>query len=267
MNKLLLPAVLAALAALFVGCSPSKEGSKNRLKVAATPVPHAELLEFVKPDLLAQGIDLVVITTDDYNMPNRALSEKDVDANFFQHIPFMDEQIEQFHYKIESLAKIELEPMGIYSKKVHSLDELPENGVVAVPNDPTNEARALLLLQKQGLIELDDPTDLTATVLEISSNPKNLKFLEVDAAMIPRALSDVDAAAINTNYALQIGLSPQKDALVLESADSPYANVIAIRTGDENRPDIQALKKAMTSEKMREHINQKYKGAVLPAFD
>ena len=156
--------------------------------------------------------------------------------------------------------------MGIYSKKIKSLYQLKYGAVIAVPNDPSNEARALLLFQSQNLIELDDPNNLKATVLNISKNPKRLKFIEVDAATIPRSLQDVDAAAINTNYALEAGLNPLKDALVLESKDSPYANIIAIRIGDEDRPDLQALKAAMTSDKMREFILKKYQGAVLPAF-
>lgn len=147
-----------------------------------------------------------------------------------------------------------------------SLSDLKENATIAIPNDPRNEARALLLLQEHGVIQLDRPDNLQATILNITSNPKHIKFIEVDAAMVPRSLEDVDAAAINTNYALGANLSPLKDALVLESKDSPYANIIVVREGDENRPDIQALKKAMTSEKMKEFIDQKYKGAVLPAF-
>jgi D-methionine transport system substrate-binding protein len=220
----------------------------------------------VRPELKAQGIDLVVVVTNDYNMPNRALADREVDANFFQHIPFLEEQIKQFNYSIESIAKIEIEPMGVYSKKITHLDDLKDGSTVAVPNDPTNEARALLLLQAHGIIQLDDPSNLNTTVLNISENPKHLKFIEVDAAMLPRTLQDVDIAAINTNYALEAGLSPLKDALVLETKDSPYANVIVVRIGDENRPDILALKAAMTSEKMKEFILQKYKGAVLPAF-
>ncbi len=263
MIKNILSLIASLLLLILPGCSSKP---KNGLKVAATPVPHAQMLEFVKPDLKAQGIDLIIIVTDDYNMPNRALADKDVDANFFQHIPFMEEQIAQFHYPIESIAKIEIEPMGIYSKKITSLSDLKDGDTIAVPNDPTNEGRALLLLQKYGVIQLDNPRNLQATVLNISKNPKHLKFLEVDAAMLPRSLNDVDAAAINTNYALEAKLSPIKDALVLEGKDSPYANVIAVRIGDENRPDIQALKAAMTSQKMREFIQQKYKGAVLPAF-
>ena len=159
------------------------------------------MLEFVKPDLKAQGIDLIIIVTDDYNIPNRALAGKEVDANFFQHIPFMEEQIKQFHYSIASIAKIEIEPMGIYSKKIHAFSDLKENSTIAVPNDLTNEARALFLLQSHGIIQLDNSSNLQATILNITKNPKNIKFIEVDAAMLPRSLEDVDAAAINTNYA------------------------------------------------------------------
>jgi len=262
MIKNILYIALSSLLLVLPSCSKSKNG----LRVAATPVPQAQMLNFIKPELASQGIDLIVVVTDDYNVPNRALADHDVDANFFQHIPFMDEQIKQFHYKIQSIAKIEIEPMGIYSKKIHSLTDLQDGATIAVPNDPTNEARALLLFQKEGLIQLDDPNNLQATILNIMSNPKHLKFIEVDAATLPRTLQDVDAAAINTNYALEAHLSPSQDALVLESKDSPYANVITIRIGDENQPHIQALKAAMTSEKMREYILQKYKGAVLPAF-
>jgi D-methionine transport system substrate-binding protein len=255
----LIPMILALAA-----CNNSSK--KGGFKVAATPVPHAEILEFAKPDLKAQGIDLEIIVTDDYNIPNRALSNKEVEANFFQHIPFMEEQIKQFHYTIESIAKIEIEPMGIYSKKISSLSDLEIGAVIGIPNDPTNEARALLLLQSEGLIKLDNPRNLTATILNISENPKKLKFIEADAAMLPRSLDDVAIAAINTNYALESGLSPLNDALALESKDSLYANIIAIRSGDEKSPTILALKTAMTSDKMRQFILDKYKGAVLPAF-
>ncbi|MGC1878134.1 MAG: MetQ/NlpA family ABC transporter substrate-binding protein [Rhabdochlamydiaceae bacterium] len=255
---------LAGTALLFLsGCGSHP---KNGLKVAATPVPHAQMLEFIKPDLKEKGIDLIIITTDDYNMPNRALAEKEVDANFFQHIPFMELQIKEFNYPIQSDGKIEIEPMGIYSKKIKSLSDLKNNAVIAIPNDPSNEGRALLLLQSQGIIQLDDPNNLKATIWNIKQNPKQLKIFEVDAAMLPRSLQDVDAAVINTNYALEANLNPLKDALVLESKDSPYANILAIRIGDENRPDIQALKEALTSEKMAQFILNQYKGAVLPAF-
>ncbi len=268
MNKSILNKVLFSLIAVVViltawSCS-SKE--KNGLTVAASAVPHAELLEFGKTMLKQKGIDLTIIVADDYNMPNRALANKEVDANFFQHVPFLQEQVKQFHYPLVVLAAVELEPMGIYSRKLRSLVDVQNQAVVAVPNDPTNEARALFLLQKEGLIELDRADNLQATVLNITKNPKELKFIEVDAAMVPRALDEVDLAAINTNYALAANLSPLDDALVLEDQDSPYTNVIVIREGDENRADIQALKEVMNSSEMRQFILRKYKGAVLPAF-
>ena len=249
---------------VLCGCSKSPPG----LKVAATAVPHAQMLEFIKPDLATQGINLVIIVTDDYNMPNRALADKEIDANFFQHIPFMNSQIDEFHYPIESIGKIEIEPMGIYSKKIKSLSDLKEGSVIAIPNDPTNEARALILLQSKYLIELDSSILQTSkmTVLDIKKNPKHLKFIEIDAAMLPRSLDDVDAAAINTNYALAANLSPTKDALALENKDSRYANILAIRIGDDHRPDIVALKQALTSPKMKTFILEKYQGAILPSF-
>lgn len=253
------------LIALLAGCSTSPENRLNQLKVAATPVPHAQMLEFVKPELKEQGYDLKIIVVEDYNIPNRALADHEVDANFFQHIPFMDAQIKQFGYAIESLAAIEIEPMGLYSKKISNLSELKNGAKIAIPNDPTNEARALLLLQAHGLIELDDSSNLQATVLNIVENPKKLQFIEVDAAMLPRSLHDVDAAAINTNYALEAHLSPEK-ALIIETRDSPYANIIAVRKGEENHPKLQALKASMTSVRMKEFIEKKYKGAVIPAF-
>ena len=256
--------ILAALAcALLTGCTSESE---QGLRVAASSVPHAQMLELVKPDLKTQGVNLIIIVSDDYNIPNRALASHEVDANFFQHDPFLQEQIRQFHYPIESIATIQVEPMGIYSKKIKSLSELQENSIVALPNDPTNEARALRLMQSNGLIELNDANNLQSTILDIKKNPKHLKFIEVDAAMVPRTLEDVDAAAINTNYALEAHLSPLEDALVIEGKDSPYANIIVIRIGDEKRSDIMLLKKSMTSEKMRQFILKKYKGAVVPAF-
>lgn len=256
--------ILAIIVAIqLFGCTSD---SKKSLKVAATPVPHAEILEAAKKELKDQGIDLVIIVTDDYNVPNRSLANREVDANFFQHTPYLEEQIKSFHYPIESIAKIEIEPMGIYSKKVKSLKDLKEGATIAIPNDPSNEARALHLLHVEGIIELDNPQNLLVTPHNIKKNPKNIKFIELDAAMLPRTLDDVDAAVINTNYALAAKLSPQKDALAIEPVNSPYANILVIHVGDEQRADIQALKAAMTSEKMREFILKKYKGAILPAF-
>ena len=248
---------------LLASCSTEQE---KGLKVIATPVPHAEILEVVKKELKDKGINLIILVVDDYNTPNRSLANQEADANFFQHTLYLDEQVKQFHYPLQSIAKIEIEPMGIYSKKFRSLSDLPEKSKIVLPNDPTNEARALLLLQKHGLIELDNPSNVHATILNIKTNPKKIHFIEVDAAMVPRSLEDVDAAIINTNWALQAGLNPSKDALVIEDKDSPYANVLVVRQGDENRADIQALKDAMTSEKMRAFILEKYHGSIFPAF-
>lgn len=256
MKKWLLILVLA------FGCQ--KKDDKTTLKVAASPVPHAQMLEFVKPKLKEQGIKLSIIETDDYNIPNRALSEKEVDANFFQHVPFMDEQINTFGYKIRCFARIHLEPMAIYSKKHISLKEIPIGGTIALPSDPTNEYRALSILEKEGLIQLRPGVTLQATKADISRNPKNLNFREIDSGMLPRTLRDVDAAAIPTNYALQAGLNPTKDALAVESSDSPYANIIAIRIGEQDVPKLDILKKAMLSEDMREFILKKYQGAIIP---
>lgn len=252
--------LLGLLLIIGVGCHKK---DKDTLTIAASPVPHAEMLEHVKPELKRQGITLKVIETDDYNIPNRALSENEVDANFFQHVPFMNEQIKTFGYKIKCLARIHLEPMAIYSKKHISLREIPVGGTIALPNDPTNEYRALAILQNEGLIELRPGVTLQATKADISRNPKNLNFREIDSGMLPRTLRDVDAAAISTNYALQAGLNPSKDALAMEGDDSPYANIITIRIGDDD-PKFDALKKAMLSNDMREFIEKKYQGAIIP---
>lgn len=244
-----------------------KKNDADVLKIAATPVPQAEILEFIKPKLEKEGVKLKVMVVDDYNIPNRALSEKEVEANFFQHIPFMDEQIKQFGYKIECYARIELEPMGLYSKRIKSLKELPENAIVAIPNDPTNEYRALKLLEDEKLITLKPNTDLKATTADIESNPKHLVFHQVAAAMLPRTLSSVDLAAINTNFALQAGLNPDKDALALESKDSPYVNIIAIRDGTESDPRLEKLRKVILEEDVRTFILDKYKGAIIPVLE
>lgn len=246
-----------------LGCS--KKEDKNTLKVAATAVPHAEMLSFVKPDLEKQGINLKISVVDDYNIPNRLLSEKEVDANFFQHVPFMENQIKNFGYKIECYARIHLEPMALYSRKYKSLAEIPDGATISVPNDPSNEYRALSILVDHGLITLRPGANLQSTIADIESNPKKLKFREIDAALLPRTLNDVDVAAINTNWALQAGLNP-KDALAIESEDSPYANIIAIRIGDEKDPRLEQLRTAMLSDKMRAFILEKYKGAIIPVL-
>jgi D-methionine transport system substrate-binding protein len=257
-------------AMVFAGCgSDTQQGtSKNKvLKVGATAVPHAEILEVVKPILAKEGIDLQIVEFSDYVQPNLAVNDKELDANFFQHEPYLENFIaEHTDVKLVSAGGIHIEPMGVYSKQVKDLKDLKEGAAVAIPNDPTNGGRSLLLLEKAGLLKLRDGVGVKATVQDIIDNPKNLQFKEVEAAQVPRALDDVDAAVINTNYAMQANLVPTRDAIVMEDSSSPYVNIVAVRAGDENRPEIKALIKAMQSPEVKEFINEKYKGAVVAAF-
>ena len=262
---LLLLTALVTASLLMVGCG-GKEAGKT-LKVGATAVPHAEILEVVKPMLSDEGIKLEVIEFNDYVQPNLALNDKELDANFFQHEPYLDDFVKEHkEVKLKNAAGIHIEPMGIYSKKIKNLADLPEGASISIPSDPTNGGRAILLLQKAGIIKLKDGVGITATVQDIVENDKHIKFQEVEAAQVPRTLDDVDAAVINTNYAMQVDLVPTKDALFMEDSTSPYVNIIAVREGDEKRPEIQALIKAVKSDKVKTFINDKYKGAVVPAF-
>ncbi|HSX12647.1 MAG TPA: MetQ/NlpA family ABC transporter substrate-binding protein [Rhabdochlamydiaceae bacterium] len=253
---------------LFIGCLffSCQKKNQNELRVAASPVPHAQLLKQIQPDLKEQGIHLKIVEVNDYQIPNRALAEKEVDANFFQHTPFLEQQKADFHYPIVCFAKIHLEPMGLYSKKIDQISQLKNRDTVAIPNDPTNEFRALLLLQKASLITFSSRNEGKATIADIQTNPLQLRFKEVDAALLPRTLEDVALAAIPTNFALEVHLSP-KQALEIESSDSPYANILAIRQGEENEEKLLALKKAMLSDKMRNYIETEYKGAIIPILE
>lgn len=242
-------------------------GAKTTLKVGATPVPHAEILEIVKPLLAKQNIDLQIVEFSDYVQPNLALNDKELDANFFQHEPYLDNFIsEHKELKLKNAGGVHIEPMGIYSKKIKELTALPDGASIAIPNDPTNGGRSLLLLEKAGLLKLREGAGVKATVQDIADNPKNLKFQEVEAAQVPRTLDDVDAAVINTNFAMQVNLVPTKDALFMEDKTSPYVNIVAVREGDEKRPEIEALMKALTSKEVKDFIDSKYKGAIVPAF-
>ena len=271
MKKNLFAILGLAAALLLTGCGGDNGGGSAKkdvtLKVGATPVPHAEILEEVKPDLEKQGIKLEIVEFNDYVQPNIALNDKELDANFFQHEPYLNNFIkEHTEMKIKNAAGIHIEPMGIYSKKIKDLKELSDGAEVSIPNDPTNGGRSLLLLEKANLIKLKDGVGAEATVQDIAENPKNLKFKEVEAAQVPRTLEDVDIAVINTNYAMTVELNPLKDALFIEDSTSPYVNIIAVREGDESRPEIQELLKAVKSEKIKKFIEDKYKGAIVPAF-
>ncbi|MBR2214796.1 MAG: MetQ/NlpA family ABC transporter substrate-binding protein [Selenomonadaceae bacterium] len=267
MKKLVgLCAGLLAASVALVGCGGASSDGKT-LKVGATAVPHAEILEAVQPVLEKDGIKMEIVEFNDYVQPNLSLNDKELDANYFQHKPYLDNFVEEHkECKLVSAAGIHIEPMGIYSRRVKNLQDLNPGAAIAIPNDPTNGGRALLLLEKAGLIKIKAGVGEKATVQDITENPKNLKFEEVEAAQVPRTLEDVDAAVINTNYAMQVNLVPTKDALVIEGSDSPYVNIIAVRAGDENRPEIQALIKAVKSDTVKKFIEDKYKGAVVAAF-
>lgn len=236
------------------------------LTVAATPVPHGDILRLVAPDLKAQGFDLKVVEFSDFVSPNIALDASEVTANYYQHKPFLDDAVKNRGLKITSVTPIHILPMAAYSKRVKSLDDLKKGARISIPNDPANGGRALLLLQAAGLIKLKDGAGATATTLDIADNPKRLRFIEVEAAQVPRTLDDVDVAVVNSNYALGVGLNPIKDSIYLENKDSPYAVVVACRIGDENSPAVQALVKALTSPKVKDYMVNTYKGGVVPVF-
>ncbi len=249
------------------GAPASSGGAKVTLKVGASPVPHAEILEQIKPVLAKQNIELKVIEFSDYIQPNMALSDKELDANFFQHEPYLMNFIsEHKNLKLKNAGGVHVEPMGVYSKKVKKLDELKDGDSVAIPNDPTNGGRALLLLEKAGVIKLKEGLGVKATVQDVTENKKKLQFKEIEAAQLPRSLDDVTIAVINTNFAMQASLNPTKDAIFIEDKTSPYSNIVAGREGDEKRPEIVALLKALQSKEVKEFIEKKYGGAIVPAF-
>lgn len=253
-------------AALVAATTFSGALAAEELSVAATPVPHAEILEHVKPMLADQGVDLDVQVFTDYIQPNTQVDQKRMDANFFQHQPYLDEFNDGRGTDLVTVTGVHVEPFGAYSSKIGSLGELQEGAVVAIPNDPTNGGRALLLLQKHGLITLKDNSKITATPRDIAENPKNLDFKELEAATLPRILNQVDMALINTNYALEAGLNPTEDAMVIEGSDSPYVNILVARPDNKDSDAMQKLADALNSENVRAFILDNYEGAVVPAF-
>lgn len=238
----------------------------DRLTIGATPVPHAEILEFVKPILAKQGVDLDIKVFNDYVQPNVQVAEKRMDANYFEHKPYLEEFNKGKGTNLVAVKAIHIEPFGLYSRKFKSIKVLPQGAVIAIPNDATNGGRALLLLDKAGVIKLKDNHKLLATRRDIVSNPKKLEIKELEAAMLPRVLDQVDAAAINSNYAMEANLVPTRDALVIESGKSPYANYLVARPDNQNSPAMQKLAAALTSPAVKKFIEDKYKGAVIPAF-
>ena len=273
MKKLLVMLLaLVGLAVMIAGCGGDKKEAakggdkKAAIKVGATAVPHAEVLNFVKPALAKQGVEMQVIEFSDYVKPNIALNDKELDANYFQHMPYLETFIKDRKLKLASAGNVHIEPMGVYSKKIKALAELKAGDKVAIPNDPSNGGRALAILQSAKLIKLKDGVGIKGTVADIVANEKNLKIMEIEAALLPRSLDDVTAAVINCNYAMEAKMNPTKDSMFTEPKDSPYANIVAVRAGDEKRPEIQKLMKALQSPEVKKFIEEKYKGAVVPAF-
>lgn len=255
--KYFLPLLLLCL----VACSSD---NKKTLRVVASPTPHSEMIEFLIPEMKKKGINLEVITITDYLLPNKLVDENQADANFFQHIPFLEYQKSEQGLNLEVLGKIHLEPMGLYSMKYKNINEW-KGKTIAIPLDPSNEGRALKLMHEAGLITLacDNPSSLS----DIEKNLYDLQFLEVDAAILPRLYEDIDLTIIPTNFALQAGLNPSKDALLLESSDSPYANIVVINPETEKKQELQMLLDCLQSEMMKDYIKENYKGAIIPAND
>ena len=265
-------AVLAAGALTFgltaCGSSDSGSGTDGPLTVAASPTPHAEILNYVRDNLAKDaGLDLEVREFTDYVTPNTATEDGSVDANYFQNQPYLDDFNKKKGTHIVPVVTVHLEPLGLYSHKVKSADDLKSGATVAVPNDTVNEARALKLLAANGLITLKDGVGNEATPADITKNPKKLKFKELEAAQTPRSLDDVDAAVVNGNYAIEADLKPAKDALVLESAeDNPYGNFLAVKEGNEDDPRVKKLAKLLTSPEVEKFIEDKYAGSVIASF-
>ncbi|OMD40781.1 MetQ/NlpA family ABC transporter substrate-binding protein [Paenibacillus odorifer] len=248
------------------GAATESSAEPVKLVVGASPVPHAEILKAIAPLLEAQGITLEIKEFTDYVQPNVQLSEKNLDANFFQHQPYLDDQNQKNGSDLVSVTAVHVEPFGAYSKKIKSIDELADGAKVAIPNDATNGGRALILLAKNGLISLKDDTNITSTQADITENKKNLKIIELDAAMLGRQLDEVDLALINTNYALEANLVPTKDALFIEGTDSPYANILVARPDNKDSDAIKKLAAALNSPEAKAFIEEQYKGSIIPAF-
>lgn len=255
----------ALILAAFAGCK--KADADTVITVGATPEPHAAILNLVAEDLAKDGYTLKVIEFTDYVTPNEAVESGEIDANYFQHLPYMDSFNKEKGYHLVSFAGIHIEPLAVYSKRYSDLAGIPDGATVAIPNDPTNEGRALLLLQSAGLIELEDKASLTAVPADITKNAKNLKFREIEAATLPRVLADVDAAVINGNYALPAGLNASKDGLFVEGADSPYVNVLCTKDGKQDSAKLKALAAAVQSQKVKDYIAETYgNGEVVAVF-
>ena len=258
MKKLILAAALAALVA-----GPALA---ETIKVGVTPGPHAQIMEKVKEVAAKKGLDIEILEFSDYVVPNQALADGELNANSFQHQPYLDNQVTDRGFDIVSVAKNVNFPMGVYSKKVKSLDELTDGATVSIPNDPTNGGRALLVLVDKGLIKVDEAKGLKIGPADVTENPKNLEFVELDAAQLPRSLDDVDISVINTNYAIEAGLNPKTDSIAIEGEKAPYVNVIAVRSVDKNAPWLKTLLESYHNDEIKAFVQEEFKGAVVPGW-
>lgn len=257
--------VLAATLAL-AACGKPPARPDHTLRVGATAVPHAEILEFIKPRLASEGVKLEIKVFNDYVQPNTQVEEKQLDVNYFQTLPYLEAFNRSKGTHLVPIKGVHIEPMGAYSRKHKRLADLPAGAQVALPNEGSNEGRALLLLQKAGLIQLKDPKNALSTLRDIVGNPKGLKFREIEAATLPRVLGEVDLALINTNYALDAHLDPRHDAVIIENSKSPYVNYLVGRADNQNDPDVAKLAAVLTSPEVKTFITDHYHGAVVPAF-
>lgn len=272
-------AIVLGLVLILTACGGKKDDQKaqtpaenapaesNEIVIGVSPVPHEEIIENLMDDFKEAGLDVKVVVFDDYVQPNIQTNEGDLDLNFFQHQPYLDAFNQEQGTDLVSLGGVHIEPLGVYSDKIGSLNDLPEGGTVIIPNDSSNGARALLILEKNGVIKLKDSTDVKATEQDIVENPKNIKFVAMEAASIAGVYKDADAAIINSNYALGAGLNPNTDAIAIEDAvDNPYANIVAVKNGREGEEKFKKFMEVLQSEKTKKFIEEKYQGAVIPAF-
>ncbi|MEH7345638.1 MetQ/NlpA family ABC transporter substrate-binding protein [Bacillus sp. JJ1532] len=268
MKKFGMVLALLGMTLFIAACSKESSGALNekKLVIGATDGPHAQILEVVKEVAAEDGLELEIKSFTDYVLPNTALDEGDLDVNSYQHKPFLEKFNDDHGTTLVPVGKTILNPMGIYSEKYKSFEDLPDGAKFGLPNDPTNGARALFILQENGHIKLEEGKEETASIHDVVENPKNLEFIELDAAQIPKQLGEVDAAAINTNFAIAAGLYPKEDAFILESTNSPYVNYIVVRAENENDPVVKKLVNAYQSEKVKKFIEEEFRGSIIPGF-
>jgi D-methionine transport system substrate-binding protein len=258
MKKLILAAAIAAFAA---GTAVAET-----IKVGVTPGPHAQIMEKVKEVAATKGLDIEILEFSDYVVPNQALNDGELNANSFQHQPYLDNQVADRGFDLVSVARNVNFPMGVYSKKVKSLEELEDGATVSIPNDPTNGGRALLVLADKGVISVDEAKGVKVGIADVTENPKNIRIVELDAAQLPRSLDDVDASVINTNYAIEAGLNPKTDSIAIEGEKAPYVNVIAVRSADKDAPWVKTLVESYQNDEIKAFIADEFKGAVVTGW-